>query len=165
MHLFVLLFFYLFKMTKKNTENLKLENQLCFPLYQASRLMIKAYTPLLNKLKLTYPQYLVLMVLWETDEISIKEISSKIDLDTNTLTPLLKRMEKNDYVKRIRSKEDERIVNISLTEKGKKTKNFALKIPTEIFNKSGLTMKELQSLKSDLDVLISNLHHEIQHKK
>ena len=101
-------------------EQLKLDNQLCFPLYAASRLLIRAYQPFLDKLKITYPQYLVLMVLWEHKELTVTEISKQLHLNTNTLTPLLKRMEKQQILERIRSKEDERVVKIRLTDKGTK---------------------------------------------
>lgn len=108
---------------------LKLENQLCFPLYAASRLVTKAYQPMLNKLGITYPQYLVLLLLWEDKELSVKEIGNKLYLSSNTLTPLLKRMEDKDLINRERSDLDERIVIISLTKKSEYLQNDARCIP------------------------------------
>ena len=97
---------------------LKLENQICFPLYAASRLVTREYQPHLDKLGITYPQYLVLMVLWENNGLTVNDISEKLILNTNTLTPLLKRMEKQQLLSRRRDVADERKVLISLTEKG-----------------------------------------------
>lgn len=108
---------------------LKLESQICFPIYSASRLITKAYKPFLEEIGLTYPQYLVLMVLWETDEISVRKITEKLMLNTNTISPLLKRMEKMELLKRTRSNQDERSVIVRLTEKGKQLKTAARPIP------------------------------------
>ena len=102
-------------------EQLKLENQLCFPLYTASRLVIRSYTPLLNQLGITYPQYLVLLILWETDEVTVGDITRKLLLDTSTITPLLKRLEKMGLISRIRSTADERKVTIALTQRDRKS--------------------------------------------
>ncbi len=112
--------------------NLKLENQICFPIYSASRLITKAYKPFLDEIGLTYTQYLVLMVLWETDEISVNKISEKLMLNTNTLSPLLKRMEKMELLKRTRSSQDERCVIVQLTEKGRELKTGARPIPEQL---------------------------------
>lgn len=113
-------------------DQLKLSNQICFPLYSVSRLITKAYKPYLDKLGLTYPQYLVLLVLWENDRLTVNEISSKLLLNTNTISPLLKRMEKLEIIKRNRSNEDERCVFVQLTEKGKLLKTDALPIPEKL---------------------------------
>lgn len=110
-------------------EQLKLENQLCFPVYAASRLITGQYQPYLEKLGITYPQYLVLLVLWEQDGRTVNEIGSKLILNTNTLTPLLKRLESLGIVTRERSLTDERKVIISLTEKGKAMEEQAAHIP------------------------------------
>lgn len=115
-------------------DNLQLNKQICFPIYTVSRLITKAYKPFLEEMGLTYPQYLVLMVLWENNEISINQISEKLMLNTNTLSPLLKRMEKMEIVKRNRSSKDERSVIIQLTEKGKNLKSQALPIPEKLLN-------------------------------
>lgn len=116
----------------KDTQ-LQLSNQICFPIYSASRLITKVYKPHLDKLGLTYPQYLVLMVLWENDGLSVNQITEKLLLNTNTLSPLLKRMEKMGLVERNRSREDERSVIIQLTKNGKKLKLKALPIPGKLF--------------------------------
>lgn len=117
------------------TPQLKLENQICFPLYAVSRLLIQQYKPLLEDLGVTYPQYLVLLVLWEKEDIPVKEISEKLFLETNTLTPLLKRMETNGFIERNRSKIDERMVTISLTQKGKNLKAKASDVPNKLVDK------------------------------
>lgn len=141
-------------------EQLKLNNQLCFPIYAASRLITREYQPHLDKLGVTYPQYLVLMVLWETDGITVNEISSKLILNTNTLTPLLKRMESMDIISRNRSDVDERKVVIRLTEKGKEMKIKASTIPDALINvlqKGTLTVDQLIELKSTLNILVDLL--------
>ncbi|RYM31424.1 MarR family transcriptional regulator [Brumimicrobium glaciale] len=111
---------------------LKLENQVCFPIYSVSRLITKAYKPYLDEMGITYPQYLVLMVLWENDEISVNQISEKLLLNTNTLSPLLKRMEKMEIIERNRSPKDERSVIVKLTKKGSEFKTLAKPIPGEL---------------------------------
>ena len=98
---------------------LKLDNQLCFPLYAATRQFTKIYRPLLEKFNVTYPQYLVLLVLFETDTLSVKALGERLFLDSGTLTPMLKRMEERGLIQRTRSLQDERVVEVSLTEKGK----------------------------------------------
>lgn len=111
---------------------LKLSNQICFPLYSVSRLITKAYKPFLDKMGITYPQYLVLMVLWENDNLTVNQITEKLLLNTNTLSPLLQRMEKMEILERNRSEQDERSVIIKLTKKGKELKNQAILIPNEL---------------------------------
>ncbi len=103
---------------EKNYDALKLESQICFPLYAASREIIKKYTPLLNELDLTYTQYVAMMVMWEVKEINVKDLGNKLYLDSGTLTPLLKNLESKGYVSRHRSKEDERVLLVSITKKG-----------------------------------------------
>jgi DNA-binding MarR family transcriptional regulator len=138
---------------------LRLNNQLCFPLYAASRMMTKRYQPLLEKLDITYPQYLILLVLWEDDALMVNEISKKLMLETNTLTPLLKRMEVKDIIKRTRSKTDERRVIVQLTEKGVSLKQNALCIPTELL--AGMPdkfpMEKINRLRADLNALLDVL--------
>lgn len=143
----------------KTAEQLKLDNQLCFPLYAVSRLVIQQYKPLLDELGITYPQYLVLLVLWEKEEIPVKEISHRIFLETNTLTPLLKRMQSNGIVERKRSKTDERVVIISLTTKGKDLKNKANNIPNKLVKKLDCFSSEedLFALKRILDKILDNV--------
>lgn len=141
-------------------EQLRLQHQLCFPIYVVSRLFIKAYQPHLDALGITYPQYLVLLVLWETDQITVSEIAEPLILNTNTVTPLLKRMETQGLLERQRSSEDERKVIVCLTEKGQQMQAAAAKIP-ELFI-SGLlsesiTPADLIDLKDKLDRLIDHL--------
>ena len=108
---------------------LLLDNQLCFALYSTSLAMTKLYKPLLEALGLTYPQYLVMLVLWEQDDVTVSSLGERLFLDSGTLTPLLKRMETADLLARTRSKEDERRVHISLTATGRKLKTQAAKVP------------------------------------
>lgn len=139
---------------------LKLENQLCFPLYAASRLITREYQPYLDKLGITYPQYLVLLVLWESDGQPIKTISKKLILNTNTITPLLKRMEKQNLIVRKRLKTDERIVMIHLTEAGEKLKIKAAPIPEQLYSKlldNHLDVGDLIKLRENLDAIINSL--------
>jgi DNA-binding MarR family transcriptional regulator len=111
---------------------LKLDNQLCFPLYAASRKIVKTYTPYLKPLGLTYTQYITLMVLWEKNEVKIKELGEKLFLDTGTLTPLLKKMEEAGLITRKRSSEDERVVNIKITNKGMQLREKCVDIPANV---------------------------------
>ena len=127
-------------------DQLKLENQLCFPLYAASRLIIREYQQYLDKLDITYPQYLVLMVLWETDNISVNEISQKLILNTNTITPLLKRMETLGLVKRTKSKTDERKVMITLTDKAWALREKAACIPYKLMGGDEMNKKEIDKM-------------------
>jgi DNA-binding MarR family transcriptional regulator len=141
-------------------EQLKLSNQLCFPVYAASRLITREYLPYLDKLDITYPQYLVLLVLWENDNVTVNEIAQKLLLQTNTITPLLKRMEVMGIILRKRSGADERKVLVGLTEKGKNMQTEAAKIPTELANgliSGPMKMDDLIDLKNKLDLLINYL--------
>ena len=113
-------------------EMMKLENQLCFPLYAAARNVTGLYTPYLKKLGLTYTQYIVFLVLWEKDGISVGEICEKLMLDSGTLSPLLKKMEKAGHITRARSSEDDRVVIISLTEQGRELQEKAKDIPQAV---------------------------------
>jgi DNA-binding MarR family transcriptional regulator len=141
-------------------EQLKLENQLCFPVYAASRLIIREYQPHLDALGITYPQYLVLMVLWETDSVSVNEITARLILNTNTITPILKRMEAQGIITRERSKEDERKVIVTLSEKGKQLQEQAALIPEKLV--AGLVSERvnvegLLKMKEQLNTIISYL--------
>ena len=141
-------------------EQLKIENQLCFPVYAASRLIIREYQPFLNKLKITYPQYLVLMVLWENDNIAVNDIAQKLILNTNTITPLLKRMEQQGLLNRKRADKDERKVIVQLTQKGRDLQEEASKVPEELIKRlsdSELGMDDLMRLKKSLNSMISFL--------
>lgn len=138
-------------------DQLKLENQLCFPIYAASRLIIREYQPHLDKLEITYPQYLVLLVLWETDNMSVNEITQKLILNTNTVTPLLKRMEVQGIITRKHSEKDERKVMIKLTEKGFFMRTEAASIPeklTACILSDGMKVEELINMKEKLNILI-----------
>lgn len=140
-------------------DQLKLENQLCFPLYAASRMLTRLYIPLLKELDITYPQYLVLMVLWERERCSVSEITQQVHLETNTVTPLLKRLEQKGILKRTRSGEDERRVDISLTEKGKEMQSQAADIPARLAEKigSGFGPEKAIRLKQDLEALMQSM--------
>ncbi|WP_223641719.1 MarR family winged helix-turn-helix transcriptional regulator [Corallococcus sp. EGB] len=136
---------------------LRLDLQLCFPLYAASRAMVQAYTPLLAKLGLTYPQYLVMLVLWETDGVTVKELGEKLYLDSGTLTPLLKRLETLGFVRRERSQEDARSVTASLTSQGKALRRKAASIPEAIVCRTGLSLEELARLRRDIQRLFEKV--------
>ncbi len=138
-------------------EMLRLDNQLCFLVYAGSRAMTRMYRPLLDNLGITYPQYLVLLVLWEEKEASVKMLGKRLHLDSGTLTPLLKRMESAGLLSRERSADDERKVCIRLTEKGAKLKSKAYDVPKEILCRSGLTMGQYHQLKTSLEALLENI--------
>ena len=127
-------------------EAMKLANQLCFPLYAASRNVIGLYTPWLKPLGLTYTQYIVLLVLWEKDGISVTEIGERLMLDNGTLSPLLKKMEKAGYVERRRSREDERVVVVTLTEDGRALQEKAKDVPAKVAGCIDLPAEKAQTL-------------------
>lgn len=140
---------------------LQLDNQICFRLYTATRLVTQAYTPMLTELGITYPQYLVLMVLWEHDNQPVNDIAHRLVLETNTVTPLLQRMEKLGLVVRQRGKEDKRQQIVSLAEKGKALEEQAYKtIPAgmgEELRSCPLKLEDYQNLAKELDLIISTL--------
>lgn len=141
----------------KEVPELFLKNQLCFPLYAASRLTTKIYSPHLYELGITYPQYIVMMALWENDGQSVKEIGKRLYLESNTLTPLLKRMEQKELIQRDRSSSDERTVIISLTSDGQKLKQRAKMIPSslvESFDHQLMTEEELIEFQKTLFKLV-----------
>ncbi|MCM1180616.1 MAG: MarR family transcriptional regulator [Clostridium sp.] len=115
-----------------NDEALKLKNQLCFPLYAASREVIKQYRPYLDELGITYTQYIAMMVFWEEKKITVKDLGKKLFLDSGTLTPVLKSLEAKGYVKRYRSTEDERVLMVEITEEGEALKEKAKDIPQKV---------------------------------
>lgn len=125
---------------------LKLDYQICFPLYAASREVIKQYRPLLDELDLTYTQYIAMMVMWERRTISVKEMGEKLFLDSGTLTPVLKALEKKEYVTRKRSEEDERVLNVTITEKGEELKKRAITVPQKIAGCISLKPEEAMEL-------------------
>ena len=138
-------------------ESLMLNNQLCFALHSTSLLMTKVYKPLLQALGLTYPQYLAMMVLWEEDGLTVGEISSRLLTDPGSLTPLLKRLEAEGLLSRTRSREDERVVVVELTDAGRALQDKAMGIPQCILGASGLELEQLRKLQADLIALRSNL--------
>lgn len=119
-------------MDNKEYEQLRLENQLCFPLYACSRQIVNRYTPYLKPIGITYTQYIVMMVLWEADGITVGELGKRLYLDTGTVTPLLKKLESEGYICRTRSRQDERVVLITLTEKGKELREAVKDIPEKV---------------------------------
>ncbi len=140
-----------------SAQQLLLENQICFSLYSATNAMIRAYRPLLDALNLTYPQYLVMLVLWRNNGINVKSLGNKLHLDSGTLTPLLKRLEAKGIIVRKRSDVDERSRDMYLTEAGEKLKQKAAQVPETIFGRSGLKSEQLIALKSICDELTQNL--------
>lgn len=138
-------------------EQLKFENQVCFPLYAASRTVTAAYRPLLEKLDLTYPQYLVLLLLWEWKALTVKQLGEKLWLDSGTLTPLLKRMEKKGLVRRERSKVDERMVEILLTDAGGQLRRKASKVPGLLLQELRMNAEELMTLKTLLNRIVDHV--------
>ena len=141
----------------QDCQNLKLENQLCFLIYSTNLALNQLYRKLLTPLGITYPQYLVMLVLWEKDEITVSEIGNKLFLESSTLTPILKKLEAIQLVNRTRSKEDERQVIITLSEKGKELKQQAVNIPAHILEASSCDMTTLLSLKVQLTQLRTNI--------
>jgi DNA-binding MarR family transcriptional regulator len=142
------------KRIKPAPEHLLLDNQLCFPLYAAARLVVNAYRPLLEPLGLTYPQYLVLLVLWETDGQSVSQIGERLHLDSGTLTGLLKRLEQQGLIARRRDAEDDRVVGNWLSDKGQKLKQRAMSVPSELLCRAELGMDDVVEMKGMLDRLI-----------
>ena len=137
---------------------LELDNQLCFSLYRASRAVIRAYRPLLKGLGLTYPQYLVMLVLWQCDEgIGVKQIGDELGLDSGTLTPLLRRLERSGYVTRARDDADERRALIALTEAGRALREDAAGIPDELNRLYADCEVDAEALKVQLDILGKHL--------
>ncbi len=128
-------------------EQLNLSQQVCFPIYAFAKEIINQYRPLLDAIELTYPQYLVMMVLWEHDSQTVNQLGGKLHLDSGTLTPLLKRLETKSLVSRTRSTTDERIVNITLTTKGKELQTQAATIPQQLMQTMNLEMEDLEELK------------------
>ena len=125
---------------------LKLQNQLCFPLYACSKEVVRRYKPLLDRLDLTYTQYITMMVLWEKKEMNVKEIGEQLFLDSGTLTPLLKKLENKGYVTRTRSEEDERSIRVTITKDGEALREEACKVPAVMGQCVDLTPEESATL-------------------
>lgn len=144
-----------------------LENQICFPLYAVSRLVTKLYAPFLDKMELTYPQYLVMLVLWKEDGKTVSDLTDTLLLETNTMTPLLKRMEQKGYITRSKSKDDERKVIVKLTESGKALQELAMCIPDAIiqrFNHSEADEREAEAF-SNFKFVLNKMLVELQSEK
>lgn len=142
----------------RSVDTLKLDTQLCFALYSASRATIDIYRPLLDSLGITYPQYLVLLILWEQGTCSVKDIGTRLHLDSGTLSPLLKRLEGAGFIKRQRRAEDERVVDISLTDEGYALKSQAALIPEKFFCELDLSFEEYIDLLTSLKKLTERLY-------
>ena len=138
-------------------ECLKLENQLCFPLYACSKEVIRQYKPFLDAIDLTYTQYITMMVLWEKKEVTVKELGTLLYLDSGTLTPVLKKLEEKNYVTRNRSKEDERNLIVSITQAGEELKEQAVQIPEKLRACVDMKPQEAQQLYQLLYGLLEKL--------
>jgi len=136
---------------------LKLDNQLCFALYVSAKEVVRKYRPLLDPLGLTYTEYIAMLALWEKDGVSVKLLGERLSLDSGTLTPMLKRMEKNGLLTRRRSSEDERIVLIDLTDQGKDLKAKVIDIPNQMICQMPINMESALSLISQLHAMIEGL--------
>ena len=133
-------------MSEARYEGLRLEHQLCFPLYACSRMVIKKYCPFLDAINLTYTQYITMMVLWEEDCISVRDLGNRLFLDSGTLTPLLKSLEAKGFLRRYRSQEDERVLLVQLTEEGLALREAAADVPAQIAGCIALSPEEAQAL-------------------
>lgn len=136
-------------------DGLKLENQLCFPLYALSREVIKLYKPLLDPFDLTYTQYITLLVLWEEEKINFKDLGIKLHLDSGTLTPVLKKLESKGYILKYRNKEDDRVVTVELTPQGQELKEKMVDVPEKIYCNFKGEEQTLWNLKQQLDALLN----------
>ena len=137
---------------------LKLDKQLCFSVYVLHREIMQCYRPILKNIGLTYPQYITMMTLWEKDDVMVNQVGEILQLDNGTLTPLLKRLESKGYLERKRSKEDERVVKINLTEKGAKLKENASYIPIELEKAMNLNLEEMEQLKTLSDKVVQKIN-------
>ena len=137
-------------------ESLKLCNQVCFPLYACSKELVRQYGPFLKELDLTYTQYLVMMVLWEKETVSSRELAECVHLDYGTLTPVLKRLEQTGYLQRARAPEDERLLALALTKRGRDLRDKAVSIPPAVAECMGLTAEEFRVLYT---LTYKALHH------
>ena len=141
---------------KQEYESIRLCNQVCFPLYACSKELVRQYGPYLKELGLTYTQYLVMMVLWEKQTVSSRELAECVHLDYGTLTPVLKRLEQAGYLQRTRAPEDERLLTLVLTEKGRELRDRAVSIPPAVAECMGLTAEEFRVLYT---LTYKALHH------
>jgi DNA-binding MarR family transcriptional regulator len=141
----------------ENLKPPKLENQICFPLYVIAKEITGLYRPFLDELDITYPQYLVMMVLWENDGLTVSHIGDKLFLDSGTLTPLLKRLEAKGFIVRKRNKEDERVVEAFLSESGRELQQKACEIPGKILEKIDVEPEDLVQLKENIQKIVSKI--------
>ena len=146
-------------------ETLRLENQLCFPLYACARRVIGQYTPLLKPLNLTYTQYIVFLVLWDRQSITVRDLCTRLYLDSGTLTPVLKKMEAMGYLIRTRNSDDERVVTVSLTEEGLALKEKCRNIPLEMGKCVALSEQEIVSLYGILYKILGQLDQEEEKRR
>ena len=137
-------------------EVLKLEHQICFPLYACSKEIVKRYTPFLDEIDLTYTQYITMMVLWEHREMNVKELGRHLYLDSGTLTPVLKKLEQKGYVTRKRDKRDERVLNVTVTEAGMLLREKAVEVPAKIGGCVNLELEEAIQLQKILQKILKN---------
>lgn len=145
---------------KKNYDALKLENQLCFPLYAVSKEIVRRYKPFLDEIDLTYTQYITMMVLWESKQMSVKGLGEKLYLDSGTLTPLLKRLEQKGLLTRQRDSRDERILMVSITKSGEKLKEQAIKVPEKMMGCVPLEAEDAKELYQILHKMMDGFHRE-----
>lgn len=133
---------------------LRLSSQLCFPLYACAKEIVKKYKPFLDELDLTYTQYITMMVLWENEKVNVKELGELLYLDSGTLTPVLKKLEQKKFIDRHRDKDDERVLNVTLTDSGRELKDKALVVPEKMGACLRLTEEEMSILHSILDKML-----------
>lgn len=149
----------------KTYDALKLGCQLCFPLYAASRETIRLYKPLLDEIDLTYTQYITMMLLWENKSMNVKEIGARLFLDSGTLTPLLKKLENKGFINRCRMTDDERFLNITVTEKGMELRDKALDIPYKMLDLLPLEEEEIRTVYNLLNKLLEKISGEKEKEK
>lgn len=135
-------------------EKIKLDNQLCFSLYAASREVIKIYKPLLDKYGLTYTQYIAMLVVWEYERITVKEMGQKLHLDSGTLTPVLKKLQSMGLIIKYRDKNDDRVVIVEVSEKGRELKDKIIDVPEQMYCRLGTNVEDAIQLKKMLDKLL-----------
>ena len=152
-------------MNEQNYNALRIENQLCFPLYACSREVIKQYKPYLDEMDLTYTQYIVMLALWEYKNMTVKELGDILYLDSGTLTPLLKKLEAKGYVTRTRSHKDERNLIVSATAQGMKLREEAIKMPGAIAENTLLTQEETVTLYKLLYKILARVDERYEHER
>ncbi len=132
----------------ESDKSLHLQEQLCFPIYASSRMVTRLYQPYLDEINLTYPQYITMLSLWEKDQVKVSDLGKELFLNTNTLTPLLKKLETKGLIERVRSKDDERTVLISLTKSGENLHSSAAHIPLKLIETIGMSLDELKQMRT-----------------